>query len=112
MFSSVIFFLADKAAKTRLKEFVKNRILFFHVFAKNRFSLVMFFLADNYHPGPFKTNLMSSSGPKGFKIDKTPSFFRNIIRGGPDDKVTYHPESTAIIQIFAIIRRYLQTCIF
>ena len=47
MFSSVIFFLADKAAKTRLKEFVKNRVLFFfHIVAKNRFRLVMFFLVE------------------------------------------------------------------
>ena len=52
---------------------------------------------------------MSSSGPKGFKIDRqTPFLFRNIILGVPNDKVTYHPQSTKIIWIFAIIRRYLQ----
>ena len=48
-------------------------------------------------------------GPKISKLAKMTTYFLEY-PGGPDDKATYHPESTIIVRIFAIIRRYLQAC--
>ena len=45
--------------------------------------------------------MMLSSGPEGFKIGKNARLFFVVSSGGPDDKTTYHPESTAIIRILA-----------